>query len=314
MPEVLPLPMPSPDEPSEAGRSRSPSVRLLLAAFVAYSLAHLFNNTVLEMRGPRLALSRLQIWSNGWIEPLLVRSQVVLAAFLLVVVFYGGLRVRGFGWRARDLVPGILIWFGAWSVLQLGLLAAVVRQGIPLEFHPMWTRFGLPAVLGGVLAQALGHALVEDTAFRGFFLPEIRRKLARPASVAALLGGLAVAVLGSSLLFGLAHLPTRLLLNGLDWRALLAEQGHFLAAGAALGLAAVATRNLFAVIGLHVLLNDPAPVVAVPGEVLSRAILVVFGGVVVLGFTHRIRRWRAARRALRAARAPLADTELEHAA
>jgi membrane protease YdiL (CAAX protease family) len=265
-------------------------LRLVLAAFVAYSLAHLFNNTVLQLDGPRQALLRLQIASNGWIEPVLVRSQVVLAAFLLVVVGIGSRSLADVGWRARDLLPGFLVYASAWAALQLGLVLSVLRQGVALEWHPMWTRFGLPAVLGGVIAQACGHALAEDTAFRGFFLPELRARLAQPLSFLAALVVLAVAVGGSALLFGLAHLPTRLVAYGSSWKELFVEQGHFLSAGIALGLAYLSTRNLFVVVGLHVLLNDPAPLVAVPGTVLNRAILIVFGGVVLLGMVRRIRR------------------------
>src|SRR5688572_17789082 len=198
---------------NEAAPRRNTSLRLLVAAFVAYSLAHLFNNTVLALHGPRVALQRLQIASGGWIEPLLVRSQVVLLAFLAVVVIFGRRPLAALGWRARQILPGILLYAGAWAVLQLGLVLAMARQGDALEFHPMWTSFGLPAVLGGVLAQLCGHALVEDTAFRGFFLPELRSRLARPASLLALLF-VALAVVGSSLLFGLAHLPTLILVQG----------------------------------------------------------------------------------------------------
>lgn len=284
---------------TEAAPRRSPSLRLLVAAFVAYSLAHLFNNTVLALHGPRLALQRLQIASGGWIEPLLVRSLVVLLAFLAVVLVLGRRSLGSLGWRARQLVPGLLVYLGAWVVLQLGLLLAMARQGNALELHPMWTSFGLPAVLGGVLAQLCGHALAEDTAFRGFFLPELRARLARPASLLALVC-LGLAVVGSSLLFGLAHLPTLILVQGASLTELVARQAHFFSAGIALGLAYLATRNLFAVVGLHVLLNDPAPLVAVPGFVLNRAVLVVFGGVIVLGCVHRLRRLRG-RRAARAA-------------
>lgn len=283
---------------NEAAPRRNTSLRLLVAAFVAYSLAHLFNNTVLELHGPRLALQRLQIASGGWIEPLLVRSQVVLLAFLAVVVLFGRRSPRSLGWRARQIVPGLLVYLGAWGVLQLGLLLAMARQGNAIELHPMWTSFGLPSVLGGVVAQLCGHALVEDTAFRGFFLPELRTRLARPASLLAL-AFLALALVGSSLLFGLAHLPTLVLVQGASLAELVSRQAHFLSAGVALGLAYLATRNLFAVVGLHVLLNDPAPVVAVPGFVLNRAVLIVFAGVIVLGCVHRLRRLRR-RRAERA--------------
>ena len=41
---------------------------------------------------------------------------------------------------------------------------------------------------------------------------------------------------------------------------------------------------------LHVLLNDPAPLVAVPGTVLNRATLIVFAGVVLIGLVRKLRR------------------------
>jgi membrane protease YdiL (CAAX protease family) len=280
---------------------RPPSLRLIGAALATYSLAHLFNNTVLELPAARHALSQLQIASGGWIEPLLVRSWVVLALFLGVVLGFGRRRFADLGWRARHVVPGLLIYLGAWSTLQLGLVAAVLRQQVALEFHPMWTRFGLPAVLGGVLAQYCGHALVEDTAFRGFVLPALRARVTRRNSLVVVSVLVLFAVVVSALLFGLAHLPTLVLTRGTSVKELVLQQGSFLSAGIALGLAYVATRNLVAVVGLHVLLNDPAPIVAVPGEVLNRATLVVFAGLVVLGFAHRLRRARRLRRAQGAA-------------
>src|SRR5262249_26807874 len=81
-------------------------------------------------------------------------------------------------------------------------------------------RLGAVAVLAGVLTQACGHALVEDTAFRGFFLPELRARLARPASIFAGALLVALAIFGSALLFGLAHLPTRAFAKGSDAAAL----------------------------------------------------------------------------------------------
>jgi len=279
---------------------RPASLRLLAAALGAYSLAHLFNNTVLELAGPKHALEALQQWSGGWIEPVLVRSQVVLLAFLAVVVGFGKRRFADVGWRAGSLLPGLATYAGAWLALQLVLVAAVLAKGEPLALHPKWSQLGVAAVLGGVVAQAFGHALVEDTAFRAFFLPELRARAVRVGFALAPYLAVGLALFGSALLFGLAHLPTRALVKSSGWSALLGEQWGFLSAGLALGLAFVVTRNLFVVIGLHVLLNDPAPLVSASGATLNRAVLVVFSAVLV----ESLARVLAARR-----RGPAADDD-----
>jgi membrane protease YdiL (CAAX protease family) len=279
--------------PSAEERRPAP-LGLLALAFAAYSLAHLGNNTVLSRGTPGRVLFELQSASGGWIEPVLLRSQVVLGAFLLVIVALGRRSLSELGWRARDLVPGLKLYVGAWCALQLGLAAAAWRASGALAWHPMWSRFGAGAVLGGVLAQAFGHALVEDTAFRGFFLPQLRAHLARFGALRVTLLGTFVALVGSALLFGAAHLPTRLLVKSTGGMALVSEQWGFLSAGLALGLAYLVTRNLFSVIGLHVLLNDPAPLVDVPGTLLNRATLVVFAGTLAIAWLRRRRRERAA--------------------
>src|SRR5262245_15221620 len=124
---------------SVATLRRPASLRLSCATLVAYSLAHLFNNTVLARPGPSHLLAQLQIASGGWIEPLLVRSQVVLLAFLAVVIGFGRRRFAEIGWRARQVVPGLLIYAGAWAMLQVGLIGAVLRQEVALEWHPLWS-------------------------------------------------------------------------------------------------------------------------------------------------------------------------------
>lgn len=267
----------------------SPRVRtrLLVLALCAYSLAHLANNTLLAAPAVRDALARLQGASGGWIEPVLVKSWVVLGAFLVVVLGLGRRSWSEVGWTPRALLRGAATWLLAWGALQLLLLLWTLARGAELALHPMWTRFGTGAVLGGILAQALGHALAEDTAFRAFTLPVLGERARRLGPRAAAL----LALLGSALLFGLAHLPTRILVKSPGGAALLAEQAHFFSAGLALGLAWLATRNLGVVVALHVLLNDPAPLVATDGTSLNRAVLLVLA-VVIGGAAWRARRPR----------------------
>jgi len=259
--------------------------RLLVLALGAYSLAHLVNNTLLAAPAVRDGLARLQSASGGWIEPVLVKSWVVLVAFLAVVLGLGRRTVSELGWRPAALARGALLWLVAWSALQVLLALWTLARGGELALHPMWTRFGTGAVLGGILAQALGHALAEDTAFRAFTLPVLAERARRLGPRTAAL----VALLGSALLFGLTHLPTRILVKSPGGTALLAEQAHFFTAGLALGLAWLATRNLGAVVALHVLLNDPAPLFDTDGTSLNRAVLLVLGGTIAAAAWRRSR-------------------------
>jgi membrane protease YdiL (CAAX protease family) len=282
------------------------SLALLVAAFAAYSGAHFVNNTWLALPAPRAALESLQAASGGWIEPVLVRSQVVLLAFLGVVLLLGRRKPAEIGWSLRKLGPGVALSLVAWALLQLVLVAWVLASGAPLAPHASWARVGVGGVLGGVLTQALGHALVADTVFRGFYLPELRARFLRPGSALVVVALGFAALAASSLLFGLAHLPTRALIKGSDLSELVTEQLEFFSAGLALGLAMLTTRNLFAVVGLHVLLNAPAPLVQVPGGVLKAAILCVFALVVV---DAGLRSVRAAWRRRRDARAQAEPAE-----
>ena len=268
---------------SESTPAKPASTVLLALALLAYSGAHLLNNTLLASAPVRGALDRLQVASGGWVEPVLVRSQVVLGAFLVVVLWIGRRPAADVGWRSELVLPGFLTWLVAWLALQASLVAAQLVNGQTIVWHTRWTMLGAGGALGAALAQALGHALAEDTAFRGFYLPELRARFARLGSGATLL-----ALAGAALLFGLAHLPTRYFVKGSSEMDLLGEQWGFFSAGLALGVACLATRNLFAVVALHVLLNDPAPLVDSPGALLRRSVLAVFAGMLVLALALRL--------------------------
>src|SRR5262245_3304430 len=261
---------------------------LLLLAFLAYCGAHLLNNTLLAGEQARAALEGLHVASDGWIEPVLVRSLVVLGTFLIAVLWIGRRCAADIGWRSELVLSGLFTWLGAWLALQIGLVGMKLLAGQPVVWHARWTMLGTGGLLGGALAQALGQALAEDTAFRGFFLPELRARFAPDGSMP----GTLLAIIGAALLFGLAHLPTRFLVAGLSGTDMLGEQWGFFTAGVALGVACLATRNVFAVIALHVLWSDPAPWIQVPGPLLHDVKTCVCAGVVLLAWLGNRRQVR----------------------
>src|SRR5688572_32205576 len=90
---------------SESTPAKPASTVLLALALLAYSGAHLLNNTLLASAPVRGALDRLQVASGGWVEPVLVRSQVVLGAFLVVVLWIGRRPAADVGWRSELVLP-----------------------------------------------------------------------------------------------------------------------------------------------------------------------------------------------------------------
>lgn len=102
-------------------------------------------------------------------------------------------------------------------------------------------------------AQLFGNALYEEVAFRGFLLPQFFRRFRRLGPAAAFV----LAPLLSQLLFALAHVPNRLWVTGLVPANLPGSLIPLFVLGLYFALVYLLTDNLFAVVGLHSLINVP---------------------------------------------------------
>ena len=144
-----------------------------------------------------------------------------------------------------------------WVVTQLVTLATSLWSGQPLQLAAGWSAgaFG-GAMLGPLLAQLLGNALMEESNFRGFLWPQLVLRFARrlPAPWALVLGAVV-----SQLVFSAMHVPIRLY-NGADAATLAAMLLNLFLIGLVFCLIYAWTRNLFIVVGYHALLNTPTPV------------------------------------------------------
>jgi membrane protease YdiL (CAAX protease family) len=121
-----------------------------------------------------------------------------------------------------------------------------------------WKQRRISAIVGGLIGQFLGNALAEETMFRGFLLPQLYLiAIATRRHRAAL----AFALIGSSLLFAVTHLPNRIYVHGYSGSDFLWDQIGLLLFGLIMAAAYLVTRNLFIAVGLHSLLNEPTPVI-----------------------------------------------------
>ncbi len=186
---------------------------------------------------------------------------VNLIGLLLVVgvwlLAFGRVPLRTVGLERSTLRTGLSICVGTWISVQLLAAAGALASGQSLlELSPEISR-SLPILFG----QLAGNALYEETFYRGYLI----------RALAPGLGGRGwAAVLLSSALFGIMHLANYWL-RGLPMGLLIPAT----LAGVVLGFTYLRTRNLWLCVGLHSLLNAPAPlwdspvpVVVVPAAVL----------------------------------------------
>lgn len=261
----------------------------MIAAAAAAWIAGAFLVNSVGFRGPVAAFLRdVQAATAGVVEPTLVGSTVLLLIFMSVVAGIGRVPLASLGWTQRAVIRAIFPVIMFWLLMHAALLLIGVAGGDAIAVNPLWHDVGVGAVVGGLLGQLFGNALVEETALRGFFFTQAWLKLRslHPAT------GIGVAATGSALLFALSHLPNRLFVKELPIDSLVADQVRLVFAGILFALIFVVTQNLFTTVGLHALANDPVPIIAVPSGTVSATYLALLA-LVVPGY------WIVRRRSLR---------------
>jgi len=192
---------------------------------------------------PRGYLLKIDGATGHLVQPTLVANAMTGVA--VAIVSWPTLRDLGL---ERGLVRGLVVLLLGYGVIQLGL--AIAAGGELAPGRALTAPAG--TVVGGVVAQVVGTALVEESVFRGLLF----RQLALRMHVV-----LAVAL--SAFVFAVWHIPQRqsLGLVGLDLFGSIAVVwlGGVLAAWLYMR-----GRNLYVVIALHALFNDSAPLVESP--------------------------------------------------
>lgn len=210
-----------------------------------------------------LGLTALVEFTNGLINTTLLNT--LLGTLLLVVgvaFWYGGLRPRDVGLVLERLPIGIGLTVFIWVVFTAIQFLYSLYVG-DFSVHPDWTNPGATETFGVLLGQVFGNAPFEELAFRGFLLVQLYLLLDGKWWQDNHTARVATAIVGSSLPFALLHLPLVLWADvGLD----LSHVGLVFVLGSLLALVYIRTRNIFFTIGLHAMMNFPAPVFAAHTE------------------------------------------------
>jgi len=227
----------------------------------------------------------------GLVQPTLQFAVLLMACVIGGIVWLaGGTRPRDLGWGAGKAWTGIAFTAAVWLAVQLVTLAISVIGGRPLAINSVWSAGQWTFAAGALVSQLLGNALAEETMFRGFLLPQLYLKLggSRDHLQKAIM---AWAVIISQLCFALLHIPN---LHRLGTVA-----GHpvgkllvIFALGVFFALLYLRTGNLFVVVGVHALINTPAPVFSGP-EIFPQAAVFVVAVLALAVWPRRRGRWTA---------------------
>jgi membrane protease YdiL (CAAX protease family) len=176
---------------------------------------------------------------------------------ILLIVTVGGIAIglarlkpSDLGLVRGKLLEGIIVVLAAWGAMQLWPLVASGSA----EVATAWTDPGIATTLRWAAVMFLATALYEEIAFRGFLLPQIYLKVRGSHRTK-----LAVALLGSQLVFAAAHIPAHIMIRQLSGGPLLQMLTLQVVAGIMLAILYLRTRNLWIAVGFHGLANAPTP-------------------------------------------------------
>jgi len=189
-----------------------------------------------------------------------------VAASLVVVggVLLGIARQRPtvLGIDLRNLPAAGLYTAVVWFAVQFLLAGCYVALGKSLAFANGWNDIAVLGKLGGLVGQLLGNALYEEIVFRGFFLMQFFW-LFRTSWAHQPMKAFVFALLCATVLFTLPHVAAQLRPDNYRSVARLAwDQAQVFAFGCIFGWIYWQTRNLFFVVGVHALANEPTTLFA----------------------------------------------------
>lgn len=201
--------------------------------------------------------------TSSIIRPTLV---VGLSNFILVMgglVLFGKLRWRDFGFAHGKLKPAIIVTLGLWLLLNLGILIVTLFQGSQLVLAEHWQTRGFVLVIGALIAQLFGNALIEESLFRGFLIPQLYFKLGGSKDNKSQ-KALIYASFLSIIVFTVPHLGN---LSNIGNGNVLETMTAIFIGGSIFTILYLRTKNLFLVIGYHAFGNTPTLIFPLSEEV-----------------------------------------------
>jgi membrane protease YdiL (CAAX protease family) len=230
----------------------------LLLAFIVLNFVSVYLSTLIFRT---TWIADIQRNTSGWVDPNLVTFSLLNIVLVLgLLVFAGKLRALDMG--LVKIYQGFLALAGIWIFSQLFTSMVVLAAGQELALHQMWLQHPSGYIFGFLIAMIIGTALYEEIAFRGVIFPQLFFRFSNSNKSYGF--SIFLAILVSSVLFSLFHIPSLILIQGLGAREILISLVGFLVPGFILSIAYLRTGSLFIPIAIHALNNAPTPLLQSP--------------------------------------------------
>ena len=189
--------------------------------------------------------------TGNLIDATLQANLLNILVFCLIIFGWGKLRPIDVGLEWGKLKQGLSLTVLLWLATQaIVLLINWINGDIHLD--PIWSKFGVTAVLGALIAQLLGNAFFEEMEYRGFYLSQFYLKIKTQKE-----GDRRIwSVLAMLTLFILSHIPNRIF-SGYTLADIPLDFTLLFIWGLFFTVIYLVSGNLFLAIGVHALMNKP---------------------------------------------------------
>lgn len=211
--------------------------------------------------------------TGGIVDGTLVAGVTLqLVLFPIFLFWLGRLRPKDVGLDLPRLWPAVKLICFVWITCQILHLAISFSLGKSIEINTAWRTENSRFAMSEWLGQLFGNCPFEEILFRGFLLPQCLLLAMHWLPESKPWKHLAIAMLLSQGYFALGHVIFNMKNPEGQW--LLIAQFIF---GLLFAAVYLRTGNLFIAIGVHVLVNNPAPLLSdsLPGPGVTGAVVLV---------------------------------------
>ena len=222
--------------------------------------------------------------TRGFASGTLVGNLFFLAIMLGLLFKVGKLKPKDLalhGEPAQSIVFGVVWTATAIVLLHMSAFAFCIFSSAEVVWQwPNWSQ---------IVGQFFGNAFYEELMFRALLIPQLVLLIKKAKRKWSWATCLLFALLASQFVFALIHIPNRIYLGSYATAAsVIQDQVKVLIIGLLFAWVFLSTRNLYAAIGVHALVNKSVILIVLPsGDLILSVFLIIPLAYLWNGFVNR---------------------------